>query len=107
VKVIAKEWNASTQWLLKSDMNKITKIVDDIKALLMVKISKLKKVLKRQTLISYVSVVIIQKVIVTVKKPLVNPMTGEMDLGTMNDISQDLYQRRETLPQRIIGFLKL
>jgi hypothetical protein len=35
-------------------------------------------VLKNQTLISYVSVVIIQKVIVTVKKPLV--MTGEMDL---------------------------
>jgi hypothetical protein len=27
----------------------------------------------------FVSVVIIQKVIVTVKKPLVNPMTGEMD----------------------------
>jgi hypothetical protein len=37
-------------------------------------------VLKHQTLISYVSVVIIQKVIVTVKKPLV--MTGEMDLRT-------------------------
>jgi hypothetical protein len=56
-----------------------------------------------------VSVVIIQKVIVTVKKPLVNPMTGEMDLRyDVNDISQDyyLYQRRETLPQRIIGFFK-
>jgi hypothetical protein len=31
VVVIAKEWNASTQWLLKR-LNKITKIVDDIKA---------------------------------------------------------------------------